>query len=148
MLWKLDVYSSRGWCQNTKPENNRLLCHIGIVWLYDDGHCGVSITWFGTIPLGAHIQHTRIMKIIYTHSHTTTHVQALYKCLIKLMKRVRKIPKPVVIKSVLVYLCKTLGLRRRTEEYRGGPQSISSLFASGWSLEFTFCKERCAAVQS
>lgn len=34
------------------------------------------------------------------------------------------IPKPVVIKSVLVYLCKALELRRRAEEYRGGPFSI------------------------
>lgn len=55
------------------------------------------------------------------------------------MKRAKKILKPVVIKSVLVYLCKTLGLRKTAEEYWGGPQFIYSVFASSRSPEFTFC---------
>lgn len=54
------------------------------------------------------------------------------------------IPKPDVIKSVLVYLCKTLGLRRRAEEYRGGPRSICSRA----TVVDHFLTERLAAVKS
>lgn len=70
------------------------------------------------------------MTITHTHlyNHTCAGTPYVFDPLIK---RVKKIPKPVVIKSLLVYLCKTLGLGRRAEEYRGGPQSICSLFASG-----------------
>lgn len=49
----------------------------------------------------------------------------------------KKILKPVIIKSVLVYLCKIPGLRRRVEEFGGGPFVHCSL--GGGSLEFGFC---------